>query len=110
MPGNSPRFAPVPRTINEPPGLIPGASHPRSAAKLHGVGCAGRLKAGVDKLAKLCQIWHTISNGERPKPLFWVGSSKKDLKSFPLEVRRTMGFALFQAQTGGKDGGAQPPQ
>jgi phage-related protein len=49
-----------------------------------------------------------MSNGERPKPLFWVGSSKKDLKGFPLEVRRTMGFALFQAQSGGKHVDAKP--
>ena len=51
-----------------------------------------------------------MMNGQRPKPLFWVGSSKKDLKGFPLEVRRVMGFALFHAQTGGKhvDAWAQP--
>jgi phage-related protein len=49
-----------------------------------------------------------MSNGERPKPLFWVGSSKKDLKGFPLEVRRTTGFALFQAQAGGKHVDAKP--
>jgi phage-related protein len=49
-----------------------------------------------------------MSNSERPKPLFWVGSSKKDLKSFPLAVRRMMGFALFQAQTGGKHADAKP--
>jgi phage-related protein len=49
-----------------------------------------------------------MSNGEQPKPLFWIGSSKKDLKGFPLEVRRTMGFALFQAQAGGKHVDAKP--
>ncbi|MCY2996152.1 MAG: type II toxin-antitoxin system RelE/ParE family toxin [Planctomycetota bacterium] len=49
-----------------------------------------------------------MSNGEQPKPLFWVGSSRKDLKGFPLEVRRTMGFALFQAQAGGKHVDAKP--
>jgi phage-related protein len=49
-----------------------------------------------------------MSNGEHAKPLFWVGSSKKDLKGFPLEVRRTMGFALFLAQTGGKHVNAKP--
>jgi len=49
-----------------------------------------------------------MSNGERPKPLFWVGASKKDLKDFPFEVRRTMGFALFQAQNGGKHVDAKP--
>jgi phage-related protein len=49
-----------------------------------------------------------MSNGERPKPLFWVGSSKKDLKGFPLAVRRITGFALFQAQAGGKHVDAKP--
>ncbi len=49
-----------------------------------------------------------MSNGEPPKPLFWVGSSKKDLKGFPLPVRRTIGFALFQAQAGGKHVDAKP--
>jgi phage-related protein len=49
-----------------------------------------------------------MSNGPRLKPLFWVGSTKRDLKSFPLEIRRTMGFALFQAQVGGKHMDAKP--
>jgi phage-related protein len=49
-----------------------------------------------------------MGNGEQPKPLFWVGPSKKDLKAFPLEVRQTIGFALFQAQTGGKHVDAKP--
>jgi phage-related protein len=47
-------------------------------------------------------------NGKRPKPLFWVGSSRKNLKGFPAEVRQTMGFALLQAQTGGKYIDAKP--
>jgi phage-related protein len=49
-----------------------------------------------------------MGNGEQPKPLFWVGPSKKDLKAFPLAVRRAMGFALFQAQAGGKHVDAKP--
>jgi phage-related protein len=49
-----------------------------------------------------------MSNGVQPKPLFWMRSSRKDLKNFPLAVRRTMGFALFQAQTGGKHVDAKP--
>ena len=31
-----------------------------------------------------------------------MGSSRKDLKEFPTAVRQTMGFALWQAQLGGK--------
>jgi phage-related protein len=49
-----------------------------------------------------------MSNGDQPEPLFWVGSSKKDLKGFSLAARRTMGFALFQAQTGGRHVDAKP--
>ena len=36
------------------------------------------------------------------RPLQWIGSSKRDLLTFPDDVRQTMGFALFLAQTGGK--------
>ncbi|MES2217635.1 MAG: type II toxin-antitoxin system RelE/ParE family toxin [Pseudomonadota bacterium] len=34
------------------------------------------------------------------KKLWWVGSSKKDLKSFPEEVIREIGYALYEAQKG----------
>lgn len=42
------------------------------------------------------------------KPLFWIGSSLHDLSGFPLEVKRVMGFALRQAQKGGKHVRAKP--
>ncbi len=44
----------------------------------------------------------------RPKPVFWVGSSRKDLKRFPKTVRQTFGQALFDAQTGTKHPDAKP--
>lgn len=34
------------------------------------------------------------------KPLVWVGSSKKELKTFPGPVQDHVGFALYQAQAG----------
>jgi phage-related protein len=37
-----------------------------------------------------------------PKEVVWIGSSLEDLKSFHDSVKQTMGFALFQAQRGGK--------
>jgi phage-related protein len=46
--------------------------------------------------------------GKKPKPLFWVGTSRKDLKGFPQEVRQVMGFALWQAQGGGKHVDSKP--
>jgi phage-related protein len=42
-----------------------------------------------------------------PKPLFWIGSSLKDLKAFPSGVRHSAGFALWQAQRGGKHANAK---
>lgn len=42
------------------------------------------------------------------KPVFWVGSSKKDLAEFPPLVRRMMGYALYIAQFGKKDLDAKP--
>jgi phage-related protein len=42
----------------------------------------------------------STSETEAPKPLFWIGSSRKDLKAFPRAVRHTSGFALWQAQQG----------
>lgn len=46
--------------------------------------------------------------GEQPKPIHWVGSSLKDLREFPQEVRRVFGQALFDAQRGGKHPDAKP--
>ena len=36
------------------------------------------------------------------KPVIWVGSSRKDLRSFPESVQDHMGYALYVAQRGGK--------
>lgn len=45
---------------------------------------------------------------EKSKPLYWIGSSKEDLKKFPADVRRMMGYALYLAQTGGRHPDAKP--
>jgi phage-related protein len=45
---------------------------------------------------------------DRLKPLRWVGSSKEDLSGFPEEVRRRVGGALWEAQTGRKAPYAKP--
>ena len=34
------------------------------------------------------------------KPVRWVGASRKDLRSFPRDVRRHVGQALYAAQSG----------
>jgi phage-related protein len=36
------------------------------------------------------------------KPVIWLGSSRKDLRSFPEPVRDHVGFALYVAQRGAK--------
>jgi len=42
------------------------------------------------------------------KPLFWIASSKDDLRDFPGRIKDVMGFALYQAQCGGKHVAAKP--
>jgi phage-related protein len=42
------------------------------------------------------------------KPVRWVGSSKEDLRSFPEDVRRRVGGALWDAQLGRKAPYAKP--
>ncbi|HKX08292.1 MAG TPA: type II toxin-antitoxin system RelE/ParE family toxin [Stellaceae bacterium] len=48
------------------------------------------------------------SDGYRPKPVRWIGSSKEDLSRFPEDVRRRVGGALWDAQIGSKAPYAKP--
>ena len=38
----------------------------------------------------------------KARPLVWVGSSRKDFRAFPEDVKSEMGYALFVAQSGGR--------
>jgi phage-related protein len=49
-----------------------------------------------------------LSAVPREKPLFWVGSAKKDYLNFPRPVQGDMGYALSVAQLGGKHPSAKP--
>lgn len=42
------------------------------------------------------------------KELYWIGSSIKDLRAFPTEVKEEFGYALFQVQQGKTPRGAKP--
>src|SRR2546428_13264690 len=42
------------------------------------------------------------------KPLYWVGSSKKDIALMPEEVQDIFGYALYLAQIGEKHEDAKP--
>ena len=45
---------------------------------------------------------------QEPKPVFWIGSSKNDLRKLPGVVRRTVGYAVWMAQLGDKHPDAKP--
>ena len=45
---------------------------------------------------------------DRPKPIIWIGSSRRDLKTFPKRVRFDIGQALYAAQLGDTDPAAKP--
>jgi phage-related protein len=51
---------------------------------------------------------HNLCVTEPRKNKTWIGSSRRDLKSFPAEVRDVMGYALYQAQVGLKAPSAKP--
>jgi phage-related protein len=42
------------------------------------------------------------------RPLIWMGSSRRELRSFPRQVRRDIGQALYAAQLGETDPSAKP--
>jgi phage-related protein len=42
------------------------------------------------------------------KPVHWIGSSRDELRSFPEEVSREIGYALWFAQMGDKHPSAKP--
>ncbi len=42
------------------------------------------------------------------RPLFWVGSSKRNYREFPAQVQDTLGFELFLVQTGQHPPSAKP--
>lgn len=44
----------------------------------------------------------------RLRPLHWIGSALKDVRSFPEDVKDGIGFALEVAQRGGKSDKAKP--
>lgn len=46
--------------------------------------------------------------GTGVQPIIWMGSSREDLKSFPEQVRRDIGQALYTAQQGETDPAATP--
>lgn len=58
----------------------------------------------------ISQIWDnsSVARQQSVKPLYWVGSSLRDLRGFPRTVRRVMGQALDDAQHGEKHPGARP--
>ena len=45
---------------------------------------------------------------KQDKELIWMGDSRNNLRNFPEEVKDIMGFALRQAQQGGKHPCAKP--
>ena len=68
------------------------------------------LKRGSYKLFLTGYISiHILSSmPQSERPLIWVGSSRRDLRGFPRQVRRDIGQALYAAQKGETDPAAKP--
>jgi len=48
------------------------------------------------------------SGPEQPRQLVWLVDTLDTLRSFPAAIRQKLGFALYQAQIGGKHESAKP--
>jgi len=48
------------------------------------------------------------ADNQKEKPVQWIASSRVDLREFPDEARRNVGFALWFAQKGEKHPSAKP--
>src|SRR5205823_11761948 len=44
------------------------------------------------------------------RPVIWMGSSRGDVRGFPLQVRRDIGYARYAAQRGEADPASKPLQ
>lgn len=53
-------------------------------------------------------FWYNLIMEKQCKPLVWIGSSLKDLKSCPQSVQGAVGHALYLAQVGEKSDRAKP--
>ncbi|HVB87372.1 MAG TPA: type II toxin-antitoxin system RelE/ParE family toxin [Candidatus Dormibacteraeota bacterium] len=53
-------------------------------------------------------MYNDIRTNRDLKPVRWIGTSLRDLRSFPREVRIDIGHALFTAQEGKTDPAAKP--
>jgi phage-related protein len=45
---------------------------------------------------------------DQARPVVWIGSSRRDLRGMPQQVRRNIGQALYAAQQGTTDPAATP--
>lgn len=54
----------------------------------------------MQSVALPSQKWYIYKKPSITKPLFWLGSSKKDLLALPVTVRKFFGHALDFAQRG----------
>jgi phage-related protein len=52
---------------------------------------------------RLCQHIYTCIVEDWEKPVRWVASSRREVKSFPRPVQRQVGQALYAAQCGEED-------
>jgi phage-related protein len=99
------------------PGLRRSAvegSYERSGGRSgFGDGCAlSTLSAPGDEGPSRVDVNSAVGYAETgirdAKPLFWVASCRDDSRSFPIDVQRVVGFALYQAQIGRKHLDAKP--
>ena len=73
----------------------PGRMRSRGAVGAHGLNANTASNCHLD-----LNGYNVKVKPPPPKPLIWMGSSKKDLRALPADVVDVFGYALYVAQTG----------
>jgi phage-related protein len=58
------------------------------------------LFPSLEPISPSCLFWYNQPVPSSEKPLIWIGSSKRDLMSLPIPVRKFFGHTLNFAQNG----------
>lgn len=75
---------------------------------VYGSGLTCHSRGSRAAQVSVCAGYNRCMRLPQPRPVRFVGTSRRDLKEFPPVVRRNIGFALDEVQRGGKPANCKP--
>ena len=71
-------------------------------------GAGGTIDTFAASGGRIYNNWYIDIVDEELKSVIWIGSSRRDLRAMPQQVRKDIGQALYTAQQGMTDPAAKP--